>query len=426
VPTEGQGSFSSRTISGVVAQTCDRVAVLYGGVVAEEADVYALFDEPKHPYTQALLQSMPRMGDKAPFVPIPGSSIQIIGELTWCPVRRSVLARHPGVPAGTARRATRRRSEVSMSAPARWSGMTPATTTMGADSTHRYGARLEVRNLSKSFKVGSETFGRSPRVKAVDGVSFSIQPGTTMGLVGESGSGKTTVARMITRLVQPDEGEVLVDGQDVLGRGLIGSRRFSRLIQIVFQDPTSSLNPRWKVGRLIGEGISVHKLRPRSQITARVAELVERCGLPANALGRFPHEFSGGQRQRIAIARALAVEPSVLVLDEPVSALDVSVQAQILVLLQELQRDFGLTYLLIAHDLAVVERFCDHIAVMKTGQIVETGDPSEVHRNPRHPYTRALVEAHPVPDPHRRAPDPPLRKTPRLTRRSPKHKGGNR
>jgi ABC-type oligopeptide transport system ATPase subunit len=304
--------------------------------------------------------------------------------------------------------------------------MTPATTTMGADSTHRYGARLEVRNLSKSFKVGSETFGRSPRVKAVDGVSFSIQPGTTMGLVGESGSGKTTVARMITRLVQPDEGEVLVDGQDVLGRGLIGSRRFSRLIQIVFQDPTSSLNPRWKVGRLIGEGISVHKLRPRSQITARVAELVERCGLPANALGRFPHEFSGGQRQRIAIARALAVEPSVLVLDEPVSALDVSVQAQILVLLQELQRDFGLTYLLIAHDLAVVERFCDHIAVMKTGQIVETGDPSEVHRNPRHPYTRALVEAHPVPDPHRRAPRSTTAEDTSPDQAEPETQGGNR
>jgi ABC-type glutathione transport system ATPase component len=275
-------------------------------------------------------------------------------------------------------------------------------TSSPAHETRRSGAHLEVRNLSKSFKVGSETFGRSPRVKAVDDVSFAIEPGTTMGLVGESGSGKTTVARMITRLVTPDSGEVLVDGEDVLGGGLIGARRFSRLIQIVFQDPTSSLNPRWKVGRLIGEGISVHKLRPKDRIRDRVSELVERCGLPANALDRYPHEFSGGQRQRIAIARALAVEPRVLVLDEPVSALDVSVQAQILVLLQELQRDFALTYLLIAHDLAVVERFCDHIAVMKTGQIVETGDPSEVHRNPHHPYTRALVEAHPIPDPHRR------------------------
>jgi ABC-type oligopeptide transport system ATPase subunit len=223
-----------------------------------------------------------------------------------------------------------------------------------------------------------------------------------MGLVGESGSGKTTVARMITRLVTPDSGQVLVGGQDILASRL-ESRRFARLVQIVFQDPTSSLNPRWKVGRLIGEGIAVHGLCPREEIRGRVLDLVGRCGLPADALERYPHEFSGGQRQRIAIARALAVEPSVIVLDEPVSALDVSVQAQILVLLEELQAAFGLTYLLIAHDLAVVERFCDHIAVMRGGQIVETGDPSEVHRHPKHPYTQALIEAHPIPDPHQRS-----------------------
>lgn len=264
----------------------------------------------------------------------------------------------------------------------------------------RLGRRLEVKNLSKSFKVGSETFGRSSRVTAVDDVSFAIEPGTTMGLVGESGSGKTTIARMITRLVTPDEGQVLVDGENVLAGGLMGTKRFSRLIQIVFQDPTSSLNPRWKVDQLIGEGIAVHKLRPKGQIASRVAQLVELCGLPENAMERYPHEFSGGQRQRIAIARALAVEPSVLVLDEPVSALDVSVQAQILVLLQDLQAEFGLTYLLIAHDLAVVEQFCDSLAVLQTGKIVETGEPAEVHRNPQHPYTRALIEAHPAPDPH--------------------------
>ena len=270
-----------------------------------------------------------------------------------------------------------------------------------SSSERRTGAKLEVRHLSKSFKVGSETFGRSSWVKAVNDVSLTVEAGTTMGLVGESGSGKTTVARMATRLIVPDEGEVLVDGRNIFSRE-VRSRKFARLVQIVFQDPTSSLNPRWKVGSLIGEGIAVHGLRPRGEIAARVAELAGLCGLSPDMLDRFPHEFSGGQRQRIAIARALAVEPSVVVLDEPVSALDVSVQAQILVLLQDLQAEFGLTYLLIAHDLAVVERFCSRIAVMRKGEIVETGDPAEVHRNPQHPYTKALIEAHPEPDPHKR------------------------
>jgi ABC-type glutathione transport system ATPase component len=305
-------------------------------------------------------------------------------------------------------------------------GVNAAAASALTSTSSRVGARLEVRNLTKSFKVGSETFGRSPRVKAVDDVSFTIEPGTTMGLVGESGSGKTTVARMITRLIVPDSGQVLVDGSDVLAKGMFRGKSFARLVQIVFQDPTSSLNPRWKVGRLIGEGIAVHGLRSRDRIPARIRELVELCGLPGDAMERYPHEFSGGQRQRIAIARALAAEPSVLVLDEPVSALDVSVQAQILVLLQDLQEEFGLTYLLIAHDLAVVERFCDHIAVMKTGQIVETGDPSEVHRNPKHPYTQALVAAHPLPDPHTRTRDHVFHTSDRSPERDDDTTGGNR
>jgi ABC-type oligopeptide transport system ATPase subunit len=267
----------------------------------------------------------------------------------------------------------------------------------------RSGARLEVRDLSKSFKIGSETFGRSTYALAANKISFTIEPGSTMGLVGESGSGKSTVARMITGLVKPDGGEVLLNGTNILSTKM-DAKKLARLIQIVFQDPTSSLNPRWKVGSLIGEGIALHKLCPPSEIADRVRDLAVRCGLSADSLDRYPHEFSGGQRQRIAIARALAVEPSVLVLDEPVSALDVSVQAQILVLLQRLQEEFNLTYLLIAHDLAVVERFCDHIAVMRRGEIVERGIPEEVHRNPQHPYTQTLIEAHPIPDPHKRTP----------------------
>ena len=266
--------------------------------------------------------------------------------------------------------------------------------------TTRTGAKLEVRGLSKSYKVGSE-FGRSTYAKAAENISFVIEPGTTMGLVGESGSGKSTVARMITGLVAPDAGEILLNGTNIFSTRL-AARKMARLVQIVFQDPTSSLNPRWKAGNLIGEGIALHRLYPQSEIPARVTDLAVRCGLSADSLDRYPHEFSGGQRQRIAIARALAVEPSVVVLDEPVSALDVSVQAQILVLLQRLQEEFNLTYLLIAHDLAVVERFCDHIAVMRRGEIVERGVPEEVHRNPQHPYTKALIEAHPIPDPHQR------------------------
>ncbi len=276
----------------------------------------------------------------------------------------------------------------------------PEAADVAADDTTRPPA-LELRHLTKSFKVGSESFGRASRVKAVDDVSLQIESGTTLGLVGESGSGKSTIARLVCRLLTPDSGQVLVDGVDV-AEGRRRSKAYARKVQIVFQDPTASLNPRWKVRRTIAEGIRAHKLRPRDEIDARVRELVDLVGLPENSLDRYPHEFSGGQRQRIAIARALAVEPEVLVLDEPVSALDVSIQAQILVLLQNLQDLTGLTYLLIAHDLAVVQRFCDRVAVMRTGEIVESGDPSIIHSNPQHPYTKALVEAHPVPDPHRR------------------------
>lgn len=264
------------------------------------------------------------------------------------------------------------------------------------------GARLEVRNLTKTFPGGSTGLFTKNRVVAVNNVTFTVEPGQSTGLIGESGSGKTTVARMITRLVTPDSGQVLVDGRDVLARSL-GASEFARLIQIVFQDPTSSLNPRWKVGDLIAEGIRVHKLMPESEVPQRVAQLAESCGIARVALERFPHEFSGGQRQRIAIARALAVEPRILVLDEPVSALDVSVQAQILVLLKELQKKLGLTYLMIAHDLAVVERFCDRIIVMRHGEVVETGDAHSIYAHPRHPYTRELIEAHPIPDPRVRS-----------------------
>lgn len=263
-------------------------------------------------------------------------------------------------------------------------------------------AILDVRELRKTFRAGRGLGSRGPDTVAVDDVGFSVPAGTTFGLVGESGSGKSTTGRIVCRLLEPDSGQVLIEGQDVLaarGRRLKAHRSH---VQMVFQDPFASLNPRWKVGNLVAEGMRVHRLVSAGERRDRVVELLEKCGLRAEAADRYPHEFSGGQRQRIGIARALAVQPRILVLDEPVSALDVSIQAQILALLESLQRDLGLTYLFIAHDLAIVERFCDHIAVMRDGAIVEQGVPAEVYAAPKHDYTRALLDAIPIPDPRRR------------------------
>jgi peptide/nickel transport system ATP-binding protein/oligopeptide transport system ATP-binding protein len=261
---------------------------------------------------------------------------------------------------------------------------------------------LQVRDLRKSFRAGRGLFSRGPAVVAVDGICLDVARGQTFGLVGESGSGKSTTARIVARLLEADSGQVILDGAPMLtlrGRDLFRARR---RVQMVFQDPFASLDPRWRVGSLIAEGMRVHRLGPPAERRRRVGELLEQCGLPAEAAGRYPHEFSGGQRQRIGIARALAVQPELLVLDEPVSALDVSIRAQILNLLSRLQRELNLTYLFIAHDLAVVERFCDEIAVMRGGEIVERGRPRQIYRHPRHEYTRELLDAIPTPDPRQR------------------------
>ncbi|MFI6159093.1 MULTISPECIES: ATP-binding cassette domain-containing protein [Micromonospora] len=258
---------------------------------------------------------------------------------------------------------------------------------------------ISVRDLSRSYRQGRGMFARGTPVPAVRGISFDIPTGSTFGLVGESGSGKSTTARIVCGLEPMDRGAVRVQGRDVGSLRRRDVKAFRRSMQMVFQDPMASLNPYWKVGTLVEEGIRVHDLVPRNRRRDRVVELLERCGLPASALDRHPHEFSGGQRQRISIARALAVEPAILVLDEPVSALDVSIQAQILTLLKHLQEESHLTYLFIGHDLAVVERFCDRVAVMRRGLIVEEGSTRDVIRNPQDPYTERLIEATPVPDP---------------------------
>jgi peptide/nickel transport system ATP-binding protein len=248
---------------------------------------------------------------------------------------------------------------------------------------------LEVRNLRTHFKA----------VKAVEDVSFAIRAGEVLGLVGESGSGKTTVGRSILRLVEPTSGSVRFDGIDITQLSAAAMRARRKDMQIIFQDPYASLNPRMTVGAIIGQALDIHRLALGNEREARVVGLLHRVGLSAEHLRRFPHEFSGGQRQRIGIARALAVDPRFIVADEPVSALDVSIQAQVVNLLEDLKTELGLTVLFIAHDLAVVEYISDRVMVMYLGRIMEIAPSDSLYRNPRHPYTRALLEAIPVPDP---------------------------
>jgi ABC-type oligopeptide transport system ATPase subunit len=263
-------------------------------------------------------------------------------------------------------------------------------------------ALLTVRSLVKEFPRGRRWFGRPDVVRAVDDVSFDIEPGEAFGLVGESGSGKTTTGRCILRLVEPTSGEVRFKDRDVLGLRADELRRARRDMQIVFQDPYSSLNPRMRARRIVEEPLAVHRLGTRAERRDRVAELFRLVGLDPAHLDRYPHEFSGGQRQRIGLARALALSPSLIVADEPVSALDVSVQAQVINLLMDLQERLALTYLFIAHDLRLVEHVCRRVAVMYRGRIVETGETARLFADPAHPYTRALLSAVPSPDPDAR------------------------
>ncbi|MGZ5903751.1 MAG: ABC transporter ATP-binding protein [Reyranella sp.] len=347
---------------GVVAEIADRTVVLYDGEQVETNETARLFAAPAHPYTRALLAAVPRLGS-------------MVGQRR--PRRFPTVDKTTGL------------SDV----PAE----TPDTVVAGARPL------LEVSNLTTRFAIRSGLFGGlSGRVHAVENVSFGIQAGETLALVGESGCGKSTIGRSIVRLVEPQAGSITLDGQDVLALDGRRLREMRRHMQIIFQDPFASLNPRQSVGAAIAEPLIGHGLADRTQAGERVAELLDRVGLAPDMASRFPHEFSGGQRQRICIARALAVQPKLIIADESVSALDVSIKAQVINLMLDLQASFGLSYLFISHDIAVVERVSHRVAVMYLGEIVEIGPRSSIFGNPQHPYTKKLMAAVPIPDPSRR------------------------
>lgn len=267
---------------------------------------------------------------------------------------------------------------------------------------------LEIRDLQKTFRIRNKAGAAPARLKAVDGVNLRIFPGETLGLVGESGCGKSTIGKLILGLTPPDRGEILYRGENLAGLSARQMRPYRRQLQMIFQDPFSSLNPRMTIGEILSEPLRIHQLCSRAEQPERIAALLSQVGLESAAASRYPHEFSGGQRQRISIARALAVEPELIIADEPVSALDLSVQAQVLNLLRDIQQEYRLSFLFIAHDLAVVEHVSDRVAVMYLGKIVETATAEDIYRNPKHPYTEALLNAIPQPDPERTERPAPL------------------
>ncbi|MCW3476949.1 ABC transporter ATP-binding protein [Limobrevibacterium gyesilva] len=392
---------------GVIANVCARVLVMYAGEVVEEGAPEDLLTDPRHPYTWALLHAAPRLDAETEdrrLVTIEG---QPPDPRAWpegcrfrarCPFAVGKCAEHPALlPVGPGR-ATRcwvTQDGGPLHPPGRVSAQAaPATTAHPAPL-------LQVEDVQKHFALPSDgLFAPHRLLRAVDGVSLQVMRGETVGLVGESGCGKSTLARLVTRLYEPTGGRIVFDGHDITHASQADIRPLRRRMQMIFQDPYASLNPRMSVGEILAGPLKLHGIvAGDAAARTRVRELLDLVGLPARNAERFPHEFSGGQRQRISIARALAVGPDFVVADEPISALDVNIQAQIINLMVDLQERLGLTYLFIAHDLAVVRHICDRIVVLYLGKVMEVARAADLFARPLHPYTRTLISAAPVPDP---------------------------
>ncbi len=392
---------------GVVSEMCDRVIVMYAGRIVEQGTTRQIFSSPKHPYTWGLFDCLPKIEDRKGIrlTPIFGQPPNLANAPSGCKFHprcpyafeRCILEEPPlftrddgqttrcwlydnGVDGASHRVIETRESNVD-------------------DQPEKNEVLLDVRDLKKWFPITRGIFQRTVgHVQAVDGLNFQLHRGETLGVVGESGSGKSTAGRVLLRLLDPSGGQVRFDGQDLAQLDRNGLRSMRKRMQIIFQDPYSSLNPRRTVGSIVAQPITLHKLARGKAVNERVSDILERVGLnPAHAV-RYPHEFSGGQRQRIGIARAIAASPDFIVCDEPVSALDVSIQAQIVNLLQDLQNDLGLSYLFIAHDLSVVRHISDRVAVMYLGKIVEIGTNAQIYEDTLHPYTKALLSAVPTTD----------------------------
>ena len=398
---------------GVVASLVEKVAVMYAGHIVEMAPTRDLYKKTAHPYTLGLLESIPSIEAKEErLIPIKGSPPDLHQEMTFCPfaprcryvVDKCLEENPPLISVDTNHLSACWRAEEVFNGLVIADNEEEISTEIqegdGKEPKVQDEILIEVRNLEKHFPIKRGIIKRTVgAVRAVDGVSFEIRRGETLGLVGESGCGKSTTGLAILRLHEATNGEVIFEGQNLIELDKNELREARRHMQMIFQDPYASLNPRQTVGRIVSEGLRTHGIGDAKSRDQRVGDLLKLVGLNPYFVNRFPHEFSGGQRQRIGIARALATEPSFIVADEPIAALDVSIQAQVVNLLDDLKRDLGLTYLFIAHDLSMVRYISDRVAVMYLGRIVELTDRDELFEKPVHPYTQALLSAIPVPDP---------------------------